>query len=129
MKLIGGLATEVANIIALIEDVKVDSIVMNFVAFLVIIDIDNLMAGTVRSIDVTREIKYTNIKYPKSEVIRPDWGFIKTLYNKNSQLMIPIKKFWCIFFIICHSICDFIYTVFYYYFMPFFMIIFIITFG
>ena len=66
MKILGGLQTELSNIVLMAKTETIEDVVKDFIALGIISEIDNVMMATVGAVEASNEIYSTVINYPSS---------------------------------------------------------------
>ena len=61
MKIIGGISTEIINMIKMGQASKIEDVVKDFIAFEIICNIDNVMATTIFQRDISHEMQDNKI--------------------------------------------------------------------
>lgn len=67
MKFAGGITTELISIYIIVQQQNMSELLMDFISFQVISEIDDMMALTLKNINVQDLIRNADIHYPKSQ--------------------------------------------------------------
>jgi hypothetical protein len=124
MKWMGGIFTEIVNIIIIIRSETVTDVVKDFIALGIIAEIDDYVGKSLKLVDLEEEIDKAEIKYLSTQSYRSDDTKINEELAKYSFLRQLVMRL----MLVGHKIIQFLYTSVYYYFTPF-LFIFVIEFN
>ena len=124
MKWIGGIFTEIVNIIIIIRSESVTDIVKDFIALGIIAEIDDYVGKSLKLVDLEEEIDQAKIEYPTRQIYASsDFKLLKEMKSYSFGRRWSMRLM-----LIGYKIINLLYTSVYFYFTPF-LFIFVIEFN
>ena len=124
MKWIGGIFTEIVNIIIIIRSESVTDIVKDVIALGIISEIDDYVGKSLKLVDLEEEIDQAKIEYPTRQIyMNSDFKLLKEMKSYSF-----VRRWAMRLMLVGYKIISFLYTSVYFYFTPF-LFIFVIEFN
>lgn len=128
MKLLGSFLTELLNMQRITTASSVEDVVKDFVAFIIIAEIDDIIGRTLKAIDIKESIENQNITYDRE---LEDISFFQycnnflTNMNCGDPMLKTLEMVFQFIAMVIYKVIVTVYVIFYFYFFPLISILFV----